>query len=182
MFLGVTPVSSVSNGLYLLTLPLISVMRVIYTSKGMSKKFWGARYTLGMRYLSKNTVHYSSQVKHNLLTIIWQYCEVMFDSSMMRMKHCSQVKKFGIVIKLVYINSKYQQNSNTNRTVIPTLKTEARKVCSMRGNTLTLKMQAPSSSGLLAYSVTINMPSYTRLFKSSLSQLYKPQHCFRLLS
>jgi hypothetical protein len=32
-------VSSVSNGLYLLTLPLVSVVRVIYTSKGMSKKF-----------------------------------------------------------------------------------------------------------------------------------------------
>ena len=39
--------SSVSNGLYFLTLPLVSVMRVIkkyvmrviYTSKGMSKKF-----------------------------------------------------------------------------------------------------------------------------------------------
>jgi hypothetical protein len=30
-------VSSVSNGLYFLTLPLVSVMRVIYTSKGMSK-------------------------------------------------------------------------------------------------------------------------------------------------
>jgi hypothetical protein len=26
-------------------------MRFIYTSKGMSKKFWGARYTLGVRYL-----------------------------------------------------------------------------------------------------------------------------------
>jgi hypothetical protein len=49
-------VSSVSNGLYFLTLSLVSVMRVIYTSKGMSKKFWGARYTLGARYLSKNTV------------------------------------------------------------------------------------------------------------------------------
>jgi hypothetical protein len=34
-----TPVSSVSNGLYFLTLLLVSVMRVIYTSKGMSKKF-----------------------------------------------------------------------------------------------------------------------------------------------
>ena len=31
-------------------------MRVIYTSKGMSKKVWGALYTLGARYLSKNTV------------------------------------------------------------------------------------------------------------------------------
>jgi hypothetical protein len=48
--------SSVSNGLYFLTLPLVSVMRVIYTSKGMSKKFWGARYTLGAPYLSKNKV------------------------------------------------------------------------------------------------------------------------------
>ena len=31
--------SSVSKGLYFLTLPVVSVMRVIYTSKGMSKKF-----------------------------------------------------------------------------------------------------------------------------------------------
>jgi hypothetical protein len=38
MFLGITPVSSVSNGLYFVTLPPVSVMRVIYTSKGMSKK------------------------------------------------------------------------------------------------------------------------------------------------
>jgi len=38
-FLGITPVSSVSNGLYFLTVPLVSVMRVIYTSKGMLKKF-----------------------------------------------------------------------------------------------------------------------------------------------
>src|SRR5215475_14247732 len=37
-FLGITPVSSVSNGLYFLNLPLVSVMRFIYTSKGMSKK------------------------------------------------------------------------------------------------------------------------------------------------
>jgi hypothetical protein len=39
MFLGITPVSSVSNGLYFLILPLFSVMRVIYTSKGISKRF-----------------------------------------------------------------------------------------------------------------------------------------------
>jgi hypothetical protein len=32
-------VSSVSNSLYFLTLPLVSVMRVIYISKGMSKMF-----------------------------------------------------------------------------------------------------------------------------------------------
>jgi hypothetical protein len=36
--------SSVSNGLYFLTLPLVSVMRVIYTSKGMSKSFGCALY------------------------------------------------------------------------------------------------------------------------------------------
>ena len=38
-FLGLNPVSSVSNGLYFLTLPLVSVMRVVDTSKGMFKKF-----------------------------------------------------------------------------------------------------------------------------------------------
>jgi hypothetical protein len=38
-FLGITPASSVSNGLYFLSLPLVNVMSVIYTSKGMSKKF-----------------------------------------------------------------------------------------------------------------------------------------------
>jgi len=52
-------VSSVSNGLYFLTLPLVSVMRVIYRKirharylykKRNVKKVWGARY------LSKNTV------------------------------------------------------------------------------------------------------------------------------
>ena len=72
-------------------------MRVIYTSKGMSKKFgvrvihyvrviyrkirhahylyikrnvekvWGARYTLGARYLSKNTV--VSQLLHIIILI-----------------------------------------------------------------------------------------------------------------
>ena len=57
--------SSVSNGLYFLTLPLVSVMRVInrkirharylYIKRNVGK-VWGARYTLGARYLSKNTV------------------------------------------------------------------------------------------------------------------------------
>ena len=59
MFLGITPVSSVSNGLHFLTLPLVSVMRVIYRKipharylyiKRNVEKVWGARY------LSKNTV------------------------------------------------------------------------------------------------------------------------------
>ena len=57
--------SSVSNGLYFLTLPIVSVMRVIYRKirharylyiKRNVEKVWGARYTLGARYLSKNTV------------------------------------------------------------------------------------------------------------------------------
>ena len=64
-FLGVTPVSSVSNGLYFLTVPLVSVMRAIYRKirhacylyiKWNVEKVWGARYTLGARYISKNTV------------------------------------------------------------------------------------------------------------------------------
>jgi hypothetical protein len=37
-------VSSVSNGLYFLTLPLVRVTRVIYTSKGMSKSLGCALY------------------------------------------------------------------------------------------------------------------------------------------
>ena len=54
--------SSVSNGLYFLNLPLVSVMRVIYRKirharflyiKRIVEKVWGARYTLGARYLSK---------------------------------------------------------------------------------------------------------------------------------
>ena len=57
--------SSVSNGLYFLTLPLVSVTRVIYRKirharylyiKRNVENVWGARYTLGARYLSKNTV------------------------------------------------------------------------------------------------------------------------------
>ena len=57
--------SSVSNGLYFLTLPLVSFIRVIYRKirharylhiKRNVEKFWGARYTLGALYLSKNTV------------------------------------------------------------------------------------------------------------------------------
>ena len=57
--------SSVSNGLYFLTLLVVSIMRVIYRKirharylyiKRNVEKVWGARYTLGERYLSKNTV------------------------------------------------------------------------------------------------------------------------------
>ena len=57
--------SSVSNGLYCLTLPLVSVMRVIYRKirharylyiKINAEKVWGARYTFGALFLSINTV------------------------------------------------------------------------------------------------------------------------------
>jgi hypothetical protein len=41
-------VSSVSNGLYFLTLLLVSVIRVI---KRNIEKVWSARYTLGALYL-----------------------------------------------------------------------------------------------------------------------------------
>jgi hypothetical protein len=60
-------VSLVSNSLYFLTLPLVSVMRVIkrnienvwgarylYIIRD-AEKVCGARYTLGARYLPKNT-------------------------------------------------------------------------------------------------------------------------------
>jgi len=69
-------VSSVSNGLYFLTLPLVSVMRVIYRKichacylyiKRNVEKVWGAHYTLGARYLSKNTVF--------LIGSFWNLCK-----------------------------------------------------------------------------------------------------------
>jgi hypothetical protein len=62
-FLEITPVSSVSNGLYFLTVLLVSVMRVI---KRNIEKVWGARYiyivrdaekVCGARYLPKSTVN-----------------------------------------------------------------------------------------------------------------------------
>ena len=67
--------SSVSNGLYFLTLPLVSVMCVIYRKirharylyiKRNVEKVWGVRYTLGARYLSKNTVF----SKHFILMLV----------------------------------------------------------------------------------------------------------------
>ena len=67
--------SSVSNGLYFLTLPLVSAMRVIYRKirrarylyiKRNVEKVWGARYKLGARYLSKNTVYYFILLKYLL--------------------------------------------------------------------------------------------------------------------
>jgi hypothetical protein len=55
MFLGTTPVSSVSNGLYFLTTASQRHARYLYIKKNV-EKVWGARYILGTRYVSKNTV------------------------------------------------------------------------------------------------------------------------------
>ena len=68
-----------SNGLYFLTLPLVSVMRVIYRKirharylyiKRNVEKVWGARYTWGARYLSKKKyvyiLYYISSTVHLL--------------------------------------------------------------------------------------------------------------------
>jgi len=73
-------VSSVSNGLYFLTLPPVNVMRVInrkirharylYIKRNV-EKVWGARYIIGARYLSKNTVYTISilHMKANIFPI-----------------------------------------------------------------------------------------------------------------
>jgi hypothetical protein len=57
-------VSSFSNGLYFLTLLLVSVKRVIYTQNEMSIKFGVCVKTLSARYLSKNTVISNWQSTH----------------------------------------------------------------------------------------------------------------------
>jgi hypothetical protein len=49
--------TSGSNGLYFLTLPLVCAMRVICTKKKECQKDRSARNTIGARYLSKNTVY-----------------------------------------------------------------------------------------------------------------------------
>ena len=73
--------SSVSNGLYFLTLPLVSVMRVIYRKirrarylyiKMNVEKVWGARY------LSKNMVFALFGIKNAL------FCSILIT-------HCNQV-------------------------------------------------------------------------------------------
>ena len=83
--------SSVSNGLYFLTLPLVSVMRVIYRKirharylyiKINAEKVWGARYTLGARYLSKNTVYNVSNIARFIDIILsaplWPWVRLSF--------------------------------------------------------------------------------------------------------
>jgi hypothetical protein len=95
-------VSLVSNGLYCLTLPLVSVVRVIYTSKGMSEKVWGARYILGARYLSKNTVITQYRgTQYKLSHHLWY--NVLFDC----------FTKLGELSKVIkYVAFKYLIRSN----------------------------------------------------------------------
>jgi hypothetical protein len=65
-------VSSASNSLYFLTLLLISIMRIIYTSKGMSKKF-GVRiiYRKIWYYVYVYITHLRQQC-HNSKCVIFQ--------------------------------------------------------------------------------------------------------------
>jgi hypothetical protein len=67
-------VSSVSNGLYFVTLPLVSVMRVIYTSKGMSKKF-GVRVIHEVRVIYQK-IRYFKFSQHTVLCNIMHYIYV----------------------------------------------------------------------------------------------------------
>ena len=74
--------SSVSNGLYFLTLPLVSVMRAIY------RKIRHARYYLyikrnvekvwGARYLSKNTVIKNCGNSHEYLKLQLFFCNLYY--------------------------------------------------------------------------------------------------------
>ena len=94
--------SSVSNALYFLTLPLVSVMCVIYRKirharylyiKWNAEKFWGARYTLGARYLSKSTVisnlfppascliSFPSGTPHDISVVDGRYSMPMFSTA-----------------------------------------------------------------------------------------------------
>ena len=77
--------SSVSNGLYFLTLPLVSVMRVIYRKIRHARylyiernveKVWGACYTVGARYLSKNTVILEDIKCIKIINLKSQFCDI----------------------------------------------------------------------------------------------------------
>jgi hypothetical protein len=66
-------VSSVSNGLHFLTLPLVSVTRLIYTSKVMSKKFGVRVIYRKIRYME-----FSSRLK--LLYFLLNYLFIWSNS------------------------------------------------------------------------------------------------------
>jgi hypothetical protein len=60
-------------------------MRFIYTSKGMSKKIWGARYTLGARYILKKYDISKSKSRHwpsGNIKIRNTFCENIFKFKM----------------------------------------------------------------------------------------------------
>jgi hypothetical protein len=78
--------SSVSNGLYFLTLPLISVMRVIYTSKGMSKKF-------GVRVIYRKTLYFKYLFKFHVLLVDGNLTMSKFDRIIAVWRLKSQVVK-----------------------------------------------------------------------------------------
>jgi hypothetical protein len=84
-------VSSVSNGLYFLTLPLVSVTRVIYTSKGMSKKF-GVRFIYRkIQYIKSYCVFVKRKtVRSGVLTLAVLKSEFPCDVKLCLQAKCSQ--------------------------------------------------------------------------------------------
>jgi hypothetical protein len=77
-------VSSVSNGLYFLTLSLVSVMRVIYTSKGMSKRFGCALYIRCALSIEKYGI--TNIEVHFVGYFILKTCELLFASHLIETK------------------------------------------------------------------------------------------------
>ena len=99
--------SSVSNGLYFLTLLLVSVMCVIHRKvrharylyiKRNFEKVWGARYTLGARYLLKNTVFYCFFKKKKITNLTWSCCVIsgFGDNQAICEFACSLVSRFEL--------------------------------------------------------------------------------------
>ena len=118
--------SSASNGLYFLTLPLVSVMRVIYRKirharylyiKRNVEKVWGARYTLGARYLSKNTscalsIH-QKECRESLGCALYIRCALSIEKYVMRVIYTSKgmSRKFGVRVihqmRVIYRKIRY---------------------------------------------------------------------------
>ena len=99
--------TSVSNGLYFLTLPLVRVMRVIYRKirhahylyiKRNIEKVWGARYTLGARYLSKNIVYqYRRQRLFALLYVSYRFISF----PLLRVLSCRRCFSFLFITRIL---------------------------------------------------------------------------------
>jgi hypothetical protein len=124
MFLGITPVSSVSNGLYFLTLPLVSVMCVIYRSKGMLKKFGvhiiyrKIRYTLKKKSLSKDVHFFPNHMdlkrkifRNSVIRIFW----AKLHSVLAHNVYNTQVTGIQYWKEILYISNRVTLNTNRNK-------------------------------------------------------------------